>query len=67
MGFFKDQEKVLAAAHHYHSSFVGHFNCPYVGFGNCAFYLHIILIKSFCGGPGGSFFKKRPLAAGGKV
>ena len=21
---------------------------------------------SFCGGPGGSFFKKRPLAAGGK-
>jgi hypothetical protein len=24
------------------------------------------LIKSFCGGPGGSFFKKRPLAAGGK-
>jgi hypothetical protein len=22
------------------------------------------LIKSFCGGPGGSFFKKRPLAAG---
>jgi uncharacterized protein (DUF1778 family) len=23
------------------------------------------LIKSFCGGPGGSFFKKRPLAAGG--
>ena len=24
------------------------------------------LIKSFCRGPGGSFFKKRPLAAGGK-
>jgi hypothetical protein len=24
------------------------------------------LIKSFCGGPGGSFCKKRPLAAGGK-
>ena len=24
------------------------------------------LIKSFCGGPGGSFYKKRPLAAGGK-
>ena len=23
--------------------------------------------KSFCGGPGGSFFKKRPLAAGGKT
>jgi hypothetical protein len=23
-------------------------------------------IKSFCRGPGGSFFKKRPLAAGGK-
>jgi hypothetical protein len=24
------------------------------------------LIKSFCGGPGGSFFKKRPLVAEGK-
>ncbi len=24
------------------------------------------LIKNFCGGPGGSFYKKRPLAAGGK-
>jgi len=24
------------------------------------------LIKSFCGGPGGGFFKKSPLAAGGK-
>jgi D-aminopeptidase len=24
-------------------------------------------IKSFCGGPGGGFFKKSPLAAGGKV
>jgi hypothetical protein len=24
-------------------------------------------IKSFCGGPGGSFFKKRLLAAGGKI
>ncbi|MCK4761566.1 MAG: hypothetical protein KAW12_05140 [Candidatus Aminicenantes bacterium] len=24
------------------------------------------LNKSFCGGPGGSIFKKRPLAAGGK-
>jgi hypothetical protein len=23
-------------------------------------------MKSFCGGPGGSFFKKSPLAAGGK-
>jgi hypothetical protein len=23
-------------------------------------------IKSFCGGPGRSFFKKRPLAVGGK-
>jgi hypothetical protein len=23
-------------------------------------------IKSFCGGPGGSFFKKRPLVAEGK-
>jgi hypothetical protein len=23
------------------------------------------LIKSFCGGPGGGFFKKSPLAAGG--
>jgi hypothetical protein len=22
--------------------------------------------KSFCGGPGGGFFKNRPLAAGGK-
>jgi len=26
-----------------------------------------ILNKSFCGGPGGSFFKKSPLAAGGKI
>jgi CubicO group peptidase (beta-lactamase class C family) len=25
-----------------------------------------LVIKSFCGGPGGSFYKKRPLAAGGK-
>jgi hypothetical protein len=25
------------------------------------------LIKSFCGGPGGDFFKKSPLAAGGKM
>jgi outer membrane lipoprotein-sorting protein len=25
-----------------------------------------LIIKSFCGGPGGSFFKKRPLAVGGK-
>jgi hypothetical protein len=24
-----------------------------------------LIIKCFCGGPGGSFFKKRPLAAGG--
>jgi hypothetical protein len=24
------------------------------------------IIKSFCGGPGGGFFKKSPLAAGGK-
>jgi hypothetical protein len=24
------------------------------------------LIKSFCGGPGGGFYKKSPLAAGGK-
>jgi hypothetical protein len=24
------------------------------------------LIKSFCGGPGGGFFKKSPLAAGGQ-
>jgi hypothetical protein len=27
----------------------------------------MIPIKSFCGGPGGGFFKKSPLAAGGKV
>jgi len=26
----------------------------------------IKIIKSFCGGPGGGFFKKSPLAAGGK-
>ncbi|MGD2086906.1 MAG: two-component regulator propeller domain-containing protein [Candidatus Aminicenantes bacterium] len=26
----------------------------------------ITLMKSFCGGPGGSFYKKSPLAAGGK-
>jgi hypothetical protein len=25
-----------------------------------------LLIKNFCGGPGGGFFKKNPLAAGGK-
>jgi hypothetical protein len=25
-----------------------------------------LLIKSFCGGPGGGFYKKSPLAAGGK-
>jgi hypothetical protein len=24
-------------------------------------------IKSFCGGPGGSFFKKRPLVAEGRI
>jgi hypothetical protein len=27
---------------------------------------NLLLNKSFCRGPGGSFFKKRPLAAGGK-
>jgi hypothetical protein len=48
MGFFKDQEKILAAAHHYHPSFTGHFNCANLRFGNCAFYLHVILDKSFC-------------------
>jgi hypothetical protein len=32
------------------------------------YFMHnpIILIKSFCRGPGGGFFKKSPLAAGGK-
>jgi hypothetical protein len=25
------------------------------------------LIKNFCRGPGGGFFKKSPLAAGGKI
>jgi len=25
-----------------------------------------LLIKSFCGGPGGGFLEKSPLAAGGK-
>jgi hypothetical protein len=25
------------------------------------------LIKNFCGGPGGGFYKKSPLAAGGKI
>jgi len=43
MGFFKNQEKVLAAAHHYRPSFAGHFNCAYVGFGHCAVYLHAVL------------------------
>ena len=27
----------------------------------------LYLIKSFCGGPGGGFYKKSPLAAGGKI
>jgi hypothetical protein len=33
---------------------------------NTNYYLFEFLIKSFCRGPGGGFFKKSPLAAGGK-
>jgi CRISPR-associated endoribonuclease Cas6 len=50
---------------------------PFISFLRLAEYLHvgkstafglgrIKINKSFCGGPGGSFFKKRPLAAGGE-
>jgi hypothetical protein len=33
---------------------------------NTNYYLFEFLIKSFCRSPGGGFFKKSPLAAGGK-
>ena len=47
MGFFKNKEEVLAAAHHYCTSIIRSFNRTHFRIGDCALYLHIILVIRF--------------------